>query len=79
MSPLVAVTTTEPISIHEAVARALADVPPEHVVAFVAHADIERARIAVMVRTSVGWTFEGYLDKPYHGTLEGGAELRFSR
>lgn len=64
-------------TIRAAVERELGTVQPDSRVAFVALADLRGARTAVLVRIGAGWSFSGYLDKPYHGTLEGGASLRF--
>lgn len=64
-------------SIRASVDRILGALPPESTVAFVAHADFNRASTAVLVKINDQWSFAGYLDKPYHGPLEGGATLTF--
>ena len=59
----------------------LGAIPPDHRVAVVAAADLATGemRLAVMYRLPAGFSFMGYLDKPYKGALTGGAELRWSR
>jgi len=48
-------------------------------IALVANVDLDSARVAVMINLGAGWSFSGYLDKPYTGPLEGGAQVIFSR
>lgn len=71
---------TEPIkmpSIRDSVNRLLAGYEDKKIV-FIAHADLESAKVAIMVNLGDHWDFRGYLDKPYKGQLEGGAEVIFS-
>ena len=59
--------------------QALLTLEPDKTVAFVAHADLDSVRVAMMVRLDGGWSFAGYVDKEYSGDLTAGVEVRFSR
>lgn len=58
----------------------LGAVPPDHHIAVVAVADLGTGeiRLAALYRLPKGFSFMGWLDKPYTGALMGGAELRWS-
>lgn len=48
-------------------------------VAFVAHGDLNGdIKTSVMIHLGAGWSFAGFLDKPFHKPLEGGAEVIFT-
>lgn len=66
-------------AIRDSVARRL-DGLDFKTVAFVAHGDLNGdIKTSVMVHIGGGWSFAGYLDKPRHSSLEGGAELIFAK
>jgi hypothetical protein len=65
-------------SLQAAVDKALGEVPSDKTLAVVAYADLSGARLAALVRLGGGWSFVGTLEKPYSGTLNAAAELRWS-
>jgi len=67
---------TDDISIQKSVNKLLSGLDYAKV-AFIAGADLNSAKIAVMVNLGSGFSFAGFLDKPYHGQLSGGAQLVF--
>lgn len=65
------------ISLRESVDSVLNGLDKENKIAVVAIADGEKARLAAFYNIGSGFSFMGYLDKPYHGKLVYGAQLQW--
>lgn len=73
--------TTNSESILAAVDRQIAALPADTNYAVIAHATVENGhlegKLFAMFRVRDKLSFGGYLEKPYDGSIVGGAELRF--
>ena len=62
-------------AIQRAVDAQLATLGPDDHLAVIAYADFDHARLGVVARIGDQWSFVGTLDKPWHGQLEGSAQI----
>ena len=62
-------------AIQRAVDEQLAALGPDDHIAVIAYADFDQARLGVVARIGDQWSFVGTLDKPWHGPLEGSAQI----
>lgn len=61
--------------IDAAVADVVSKIPADHSVAFMAVADGDSARVAVLIRPNEYWSFSGYLERSWKGDLGYGAQV----
>lgn len=62
-------------AIQRAVEEQVKVLGPDDHVAVVAYADFDKVRLGVIARMGDNWSFVGTLDKPWHGQLDGSAQI----